>query len=40
MNVEEGDYSSVDFEVNGKKYIVVTASDGKQGSFRVEWWKE
>lgn len=34
MNAKEDNNSSVNFEVNGKKYIVVTASEGTQGIFR------
>lgn len=41
MNVEEDDdVSSLDFEKETTKYIAVTATDGKQGSFRVKWRKE
>src|SRR5699024_3579337 len=34
MNEKEDNNFSVNFEVNGKKYIVVTASEGTQGIFR------
>ena len=39
MNAKEDNNFSVNFAVNGKKYIVVTASEGTQGIFRIEWWK-